>query len=473
MVTLTAVSKGAPKDEPLYLDAIPLNRGPDSFIAAPHGIVDMDNKFSFPIKIANTTECCICIHMPWGAAWLCHQSQRCTPIASLSESKQVHFDSQASQLAVLVPLLDARKEQNLTTENAAPEFEETKTAGWGPKTTEPLPNQFHSSDKLFKIIYVDPALNPGQCGSLYEVVERNQAAFSFDSRLGHLPSKVHITLMPGTKPISMPPYHASPAKQEVIDKQLNLWLSQGVIEESKSPWGAPIIIIYRNGKPHVCIDWHKLNKATVADQHPIPKQTDILQALSSTQYLSVFDALSGFTQMEFDKESRHITAIRTHCRLHHFKCMPFGWHNGPPEFQQAMQEILSPYLWVFTLVYIDDIVVYLQTFEDHIQHIDQVLKAIAASGLTLSPPKCHLSYLLGHKVSRLGLSTHQEKLKAIWELEAVHDRKGLESFLRLAVYFTMYILYFSWIATPLFKCLRQKELGFAWGEDQTKAFELQ
>ena len=105
-------------------------------------------------------------------------------------------------------------------------------------------------------------------------------------------------LAPGTKPISMALYYALPAKCEVIDKQLDLWLSQGVIEESKSPWGAPIIIVYRNGKPRVCIDWRKLNKATVADQHPIPKQMDILQALSGVQYLSVFDTLSGFTRIQ-------------------------------------------------------------------------------------------------------------------------------------------------------------------------------
>jgi hypothetical protein len=72
-----------------------------------------------------------------------------------------------------------------------------------------------------------------------------------------------------------------------------------MIEESKSPWGAPVIVIYHNGKPRVCIDWRRLNKATVANQHPIPKQTDILQALSGSQYLSVFDALSAFMQMEF------------------------------------------------------------------------------------------------------------------------------------------------------------------------------
>jgi hypothetical protein len=90
---------------------------------------------------------------------------------------------------------------------------------------------------------------------------------------------------------------------DIINKQIDLWLSQDVIEESKSPWGAPVIVVYRNSKPRVCIDWQRLNKATVADQHPIPKRTDILQALSGSQYLSIFDALSGFTQMEFDEES--------------------------------------------------------------------------------------------------------------------------------------------------------------------------
>ena len=209
----------------------------------------------------------------------------------------------------------------------------------------------------------------------------------------------------------MAPYYTSPAKREAIDKQIDLWLSQGVIEESKSPWGAP----YHNRKPHVCINWQKLNKATVANQHPIPKQMDILQALSGSQYLSIFNALSGFTQMEFDEESRPITAIRTHRGLHHFRRMPFGWRNGLPEFQRAMQEILSPYLWIFTLVYIDDIVIYSRTFEEHLKHVNSVLSTITKSGLTLSPPKCHIGYrsitVLGNKVSQLGLSTHHENLR--------------------------------------------------------------
>ena len=104
---------------------------------------------------------------------------------------------------------------------------------------------------------------------------------------------------------------------------------------------------------------------------------DILQALSGSQYLSVFDTLSGFTQMEFDKESQPITAICTHRGLHHFKRMPFGWWNGPPEFQRVMQEILSPYLWIFMLMYIDDIIIYSRSFEEHLKHMDSVLSIIA------------------------------------------------------------------------------------------------
>src|SRR5271170_7753344 len=102
----------------------------------------------------------------------------------------------------------------------------------------------YPSEKLREVINVDPALDPAQWEAFYRIIEKNQAAFRFDGRLGHLQSKVHIHLMPGTKPISMPPYYTSPAKREIIDKQIDLWLSQDVIEKSKSPWGAPVIIVH-------------------------------------------------------------------------------------------------------------------------------------------------------------------------------------------------------------------------------------
>ena len=153
--------------------------------------------------------------------------------------------------------------------------------------------------------------------------------------------------------------------------------------------------------------------------------------------------------------------------------MPFGLRNGPSIFQRTMQGILAPYLWLFCLVYIDDIVVYSKSYREHIGHLDKVLGAVEEAGLTLSPAKCHLFYpsvlLLGHKVSRLGLSTHLEKVRAILELQRPSRVAQLQIFLGMTVYFSAFIPYYSMIAAPLFQLLR-KNARWKWGEDEEHAF---
>lgn len=165
-------------------------------------------------------------------------------------------------------------------------------------------------------------------------------------------------------------YGSSPEKRRVIDAQLDKWFEQGVIEPSVSPWSAPVVIAYRNGKPRFCVDYRKLNAVTITDEFPIPRQAEILSSLSGAQVLSSLDALSGFTQLEVAEEDIEKTAFRTHRGLAQFKRMSFGLRNGPSIFQRVMQGILSPYLWLFALVYIDNIVVYSKTYEDHIEHLD-------------------------------------------------------------------------------------------------------
>src|SRR5258708_38214499 len=97
-------------------------------------------------------------------------------------------------------------------------------------------------------------------------------------------------------------YRASSQKREVIDAQIDKWLEQEVIEPSKSPWAAPVIIVYRNCKPQFCIDYQKLNLVTIPDEFPIPQQTEILQALSGSQELSTLHALAGFNQLSIATE---------------------------------------------------------------------------------------------------------------------------------------------------------------------------
>lgn len=190
--------------------------------------------------------------------------------------------------------------------------------------------------------------------------------------------------------------------------------------------------------------------------------------------MSSLDALSGFTQLGMFEGDKEKTAFRTHQGLFQFRRLPFRLRNGPSVFQQVMQGILAPYLWLFCLVYIDDIVVYSKTYEEHIDHLDKVLKAIENVGITLSPSKCHLFYssilLLGHKVLCLGLSTHKEKVKAIVKLERPSKLSDLQTFLGMTVYFSAFIPYYSDICFPLFQLLR-KGMKWNWSAEEEFGFE--
>jgi Reverse transcriptase (RNA-dependent DNA polymerase) len=259
------------------------------------------------------------------------------------------------------------------------------------------------------------------------------------------------------QPVSVPMYGASPVKRQVIDKQMDKWIRQEVVEPSKSPWATPVVIVYWNGKLRFCVDYKKLNAMTIPNEFPIPQQMEILQALSGSQVLSALDTLSGFHQMTMEDEDKEKTAFCSHWGLWQFKQMPFGLRNGPSIFQRMMQSILALFLWTFSLVYIDNIVVYSKSYEEHLEHLDQVLQACMEAQLTLAPKKCHFMYmsilLLGQKVSGLGLSTHKEKIKAVTELAFPHNKAMLQTFLGMEVYFSHFILHYSEQAVPLFELL--------------------
>ena len=135
------------------------------------------------------------------------------------------------------------------------------------------------------------------------------------------------------------------------------------------------------------IDYRKSNEITISDEFPLPKQEDILQAFKGSQWLSTLDALAGFTQVEVEFKEREKLAFQTHQGLWQFVRMPFGYKNGPSIFQCIMQNVLAPFLWIFALVYIDNIIIFFLTLEDHISHLDQVLQLVAVlkARLGISP----------------------------------------------------------------------------------------
>ena len=353
-------------------------------------------------------------------------------------------------------------------QNAQTHGDPNKQEDYGPKTAAMPDSTVYPSSEMKDLIDVG-SLPDHLKTEAWEMLNCHQQAFGFDGRLGHIPMKAHICTMDGQVPIAVPMYGSSLEKCKVMDEQIDKWFEQEVIEPSISPWSMPVVITYRNGKPRFCIDYHKLNAVTIPDEFPIPRQSEILSSLSGTQVLSSLDALSGFTQLKLDLDNVKKTAFRTHRGLFQFRRMPFGLRNGPSIFQRVMQGILALYLWIFCLVYIDDIMIYLKSYEEHITHLDKVLTAIEKAGITLSPTKCHLFYgsilLLGHKVSCLGLSTHKEKVRAIIELERPRKLSQLQTFLGMVVYFSTFIPYYASICAPLFHLLC-KGCKWKWGAEE-------
>ena len=246
IATMTAVARGVPVKKTLYFEGISLKRGSDTFVQVPNCLVEPDVQGQFQVKIVNTINRKIIVRAGELLGHLHKAEEVLKMTTDITERELEAFRIKAASFTTLIPKLNTPYGATATT----PEPADEEHLGWGPKTADPGPDRIYPSAKLRKVIDVDPLLETTQRKALYRVVERNQAAFGLDGRLGHLKSEVHIELTPGTKPISMAPYYASPAKREAIDKQIDLWLSQGVIEESKSPWGAPVIIVYRNDKPH-------------------------------------------------------------------------------------------------------------------------------------------------------------------------------------------------------------------------------
>ena len=443
------------------------NKGPEDFYGVADAIVSRNNP---RLHACNFSSQPVTIHQ---GQILGHARNPNNWLDRIDKMDQKQLQSCESYARLIRALAQQNFEPGDPVAAVASEAEGEEVQG-GPKTQE-MPEEIVSEKQLLDELDYSPELSETNRNALQKLITSHKDAFGLNGRLGNYDARVEIKLRPGAKEISLPPYNASPAKREIIDKQMDAWLNLGVIEPSKSPWGFPALISYRNGKPRMCIDYRKLNEIVVPDEFPLPRQDNILQALTGSRWLSTFDALAGFTQLKMSEKDKEKTAFRTHRGLYQFRRMPFGYRNGPAIFQRVMQGVLSPFLWLFALVYIDDIVVYSTTFEEHLTHLSKILDAIKGSGITLAPSKCHLAYqsllLLGQKVSRLGLSTHKEKVDAIKELSEPRNVHELQTFLGMMVYFSSYIPFYAWIAGPLFELLK-KGSTWEWGGSQQEAFDL-
>lgn len=191
-----------------------------------------------------------------------------------------------------------------------------------------------------------------------------------------------------------------------LKKEVDLMLSLGIIEPSKSEWCHPVVLVpKKDGTIRCCIDFRYLNAISQFDSYPTPRIDDLIERLGKAKYLTTIDLCKGYWQVPLTQRSRELTAFRTPWGLFQFTVLPFGLHGAPATFQRLMDQVLGE-CTEFASAYLDDIVIYSTTWEEHLDHLQLVLHRLQGAGLTINPAKCavartetkYLGFVIGNGV---------------------------------------------------------------------------
>ncbi|KAL5553282.1 hypothetical protein UlMin_040683 [Ulmus minor] len=246
-----------------------------------------------------------------------------------------------------------------------------------------------------------------------------------------------IELLPGTAPISKAPYRMAPAELKELQAQLQDLLDKRFIRPSHSPWGAPVLFVKKkDGTLRMCIDYRELNKVTVKNRYPLPRIDDLFDQLKGATIFSKIDLRSGYHQLKIKEEDVPKSAFRTRYGHYEFLVMPFGLTNAPAAFMDLMNRVFKEFLDKFVIVFIDDILIYSKTKEEHEEHLRITLRTLEEHKLYAKFSKCEFwldkVHFLGHVVSKDGMSVDPAKIEAVSKWPAPTNVTEIRSFLGLA-----------------------------------------
>jgi len=271
----------------------------------------------------------------------------------------------------------------------------------------------------------------------------------------------HIQLKPDAKPVYSAPCRAGPHRRPEIEKQVKKMLDLGAIEPSDAERSFPVVVVRKpGGHFRFCVEYRRLNESTVKDVYPIPRMEDCLESLGDATVFSTLDCNAGYWQIPVDAENRDKTTFTSHTGLLRILRLPFGLVNAPASFQRALDIILSGLRWQTCLVYLDDVIVFSRTVDEHIRHLREVLLLLEKAGVSLKPSKCHLFQqeveYLGSVVRPGQLPVNQNNIKILAQALPPRNQTELKSFPGMCNVYRRFIKAYAHIAKLLTKLTSTK-----------------
>jgi len=252
----------------------------------------------------------------------------------------------------------------------------------------------------------------------------------------------------------------------------------GKIRRSTSPAGSPILFVPKNSGRglRLCVDYQGLNAITIPNRYPLPLMQELQDRVQGAKWFTKLDLKNGFNLIRIREGDEWKTAFRTRYGLYEFQVMPFSLTNAPSTFQDMMNHVLSDILDVGVLAYMDDILIYAKTEEEHDRLVKEVLTRLQRNGLAVAPEKCVWKAeeveFLGYIIGREGIKMSTTKVEAVLSWKTPNSLMEVQSFLGFANFYRRFIKDYSKVARPLTE-LTKKETGtkWAWTEEAGKAFK--
>ncbi len=297
----------------------------------------------------------------------------------------------------------------------------------------------------------------------------------FCQRPGRTELTQHTIHLSTPSPSRQRPYRVPERLVEPLKEEIKMMKELGVIEPSMSEWSSPMVIVpKRDGSLRVCIDFRKLNAQSKFDAYPMPRVDDLLEKIGRAQYITTLDLCKGYWQVPLNPESRPYTAFRTPLGLFQFTVLPFGLHGAPATFQRLMDRVLQG-CEDWSAAYLDDVVIHSNSWVEHLQHLQQILKRIEEAGLTLNVSKCEWARqeanYLGYHLGNGQLRPQVDKVEAIRRSPQPKTKKEVRSFLGLVGWYRRFVPNFASIAAPLTNMLSKTVTNpIPWTDDCETAF---